>query len=483
MDRTACVDVPALPLQLLLRRHPEWTSRAMAVVDEDRPQGVVLSLNAAAREGGVRTGMRYGAALALAPGLCAGAVPPGEVAAGVAAVAERLLRFTPGVEPSRDEPGVFHLDASGLTRLHGSLAEWAGAVVRDLAAAGFRARVAAGFTRFGVYAAARTARSPVVFATQDDESRAARAAPLGRLGVAPALRDALAKLGVHTVGDLLRLPEDGLRRRFGEEAALLHRAASGGRGAPLERVAPAEPLEESVAFEHPVDDATQLVFLAKRLLDPVLARAAARGDALTEVTLRLVLDRHAPREERLRPAAPTLDPTQILDLLHLRIGALRLPSGVVEATLSAQGTPASQEQLRLFIERPRRDPAAAQRAFARLAAEFGADAVVVARLTDGHLPETRFAWEPATRLAPPRPTPAPDPTLVLRAFAHPVPLPRPPENGDVVRRSGPYLFAGGWWTGGQTRRAYHFAETRCGGVLWVFLDARKRAWFLQGRVE
>jgi protein ImuB len=215
------------------------------------------------------------------------------------------------------------------------------------------------------------------------------------------------------------------------------------------------------------------------LLAGVLARAAARGDALTEVALRLALDRHPPRDERLRPAAPTLDPAQILDLLHLRIGALRIDSGVVEMTLSAQGTPATQEQLRLFVERPRRDPAAAQRAFARLMAEFGEDAVVVARLTDGHLPETQFAWEPARGLAPPRPTPAPDPTLIRRVLAHPVRLPRRPrrdpdgwllfgvEDGPVVSLAGPYVTAVGWWTGAETRREYAFAETARGRLAWV----------------
>ena len=31
-ERLACVDVPALPLQLLLRRYPDWCGRPAAVV-------------------------------------------------------------------------------------------------------------------------------------------------------------------------------------------------------------------------------------------------------------------------------------------------------------------------------------------------------------------------------------------------------------------------------------------------------------------
>jgi protein ImuB len=498
VDRTACVDVPALPLQLVLRRHPEWTVRAAAVVGQDRPQGLVLGINEAASRSGVRTGMRYGAALCLAPDLRADTVSEDEIAAGVAAIVERLLRFTPGVEPSPVEPGVFHLDASGLLRLHGSLEEWAAALRRDLVGEGFRSRIAVGFTRFGVYAAAKSTRGALVFETAADEARATRRVPLDRLGVDPPLLGTLgtlAKLGVRTVEDFLRLPEEAVLRRFGEEARRLRRFAAGGPGTPLARVVPAEPLVEHVAWEHPETDATRLVFLAKRLLDSLLATAVLRAEAVSEIRLRLVLDRNPPVDESLRPAAPTLDGAQLLDLVRLRLASLRLASGVTGLTMTASCAPATEEQLRLFVERPRRDPAAAERAFARLTAEFGEDAVVVARLADGHLPEAAFAWEPFARTVPARPRIVPDPPLVRRIFERPVPLPPRPRRGRdgrpvqgftedaVVRLSGPYVLAGGWWTGAEVRREIVFAETADGRVLWAFLDRPRRRWFLQGRVE
>ena len=43
--RLACVYVPSLPLQLLVRRHPEWIDRPVAVVDKDKPHGTVLWVN------------------------------------------------------------------------------------------------------------------------------------------------------------------------------------------------------------------------------------------------------------------------------------------------------------------------------------------------------------------------------------------------------------------------------------------------------
>lgn len=493
--RAACVDVPALPLQLLLARNAGWAECAAAVVAEDRPQGVILWVNTAARKRRVLPGMRYATALSLAPDLRAGVVAPEEIAAGVATGVERLLRFTPGVEPSRDEPGVFHLDASGLSRLFPRLADWAVAIRTDLAAVGLRSRISVGFTRFGVYATARVARGVVVFDDPAAEERTARDVPLDRLGVDPALRDALAKLGVRTVGAFLDLPEGGLLKRFGKEAQSLHRFASGAAAPPLTPQIVEPPPEVRIAFEFPETDMGRLLFLVKERLHEILARVAARREALVEIAIRLVLDGAPPVEERLRPAAPTLEALQILDLVHLRLSSLQLRAGVEEMTLTATGTPATEEQLRLFVERPRRDLAAADRALARLTAEFGEGAVVVAALRDGHLPEASFAWEPFGRTVLPRPRIVPEPPLVRRIYETPRELAprtrREPdgwmlgafEDGRVVRSSGPYSVSTGWWTGEETRREYVFAESAKGRLFWTFHAPHRTRWFLQGRVE
>ena len=79
MDRMACVDLPDFPLQLLLRRHPDWRIRPAVVVDCDKPQGQILWANERARSFRVLPGMRYAAALALAGDLRASVVPTNEI--------------------------------------------------------------------------------------------------------------------------------------------------------------------------------------------------------------------------------------------------------------------------------------------------------------------------------------------------------------------------------------------------------------------
>ena len=75
MDRLACIDLPAFPLQLLLRRRPEWKDRPVAVVDKDTAQGKLLWVNERARASRLLPGMRYAAALSLDGSLCAAEVP------------------------------------------------------------------------------------------------------------------------------------------------------------------------------------------------------------------------------------------------------------------------------------------------------------------------------------------------------------------------------------------------------------------------
>jgi protein ImuB len=516
MVRLACVDLPAFPLQLLLRRHPEWACYPAAVVAEDKPQGVVLWVNEKARQLGVLPGLRYAAALSLATGLHAGEVKSTEIQKASRELTHRLIRFTPEVEPAAEEPGVFWLNGMGLTLLYPSSGRWARALHADIAAEKFQVSVVAGFTRFGTYAVAKVKKGVTVFNDPVEERRMAQTVPLSRLDIDPDFRDTLFKLGIKTVGALLSLPPVGLRERFGLKAYRLHRMAAGDLWTPLDPYKPEEPVKQHCILDDPENDTTRLVFLIKQLLHPMLATLAARARAVAILRLSFLVDRSGWLKEQIRPAVPTLDSSQILDLVRLRLESLQFSAGVTEIALEAEACAATAEQLRLFSEGPalspsamlrinsvegsKRDLDAANRALARLRAEFGDDAVVQAKLMNGHLPEARFAWEPLSRVKLPRNDlnalngPAAK-VLVRRIMAKPMPLPGVPRRthedgwlilghkyGSVDKLSGPYVFSGGWWNR-EIQRDYYFAETRRGAIAWVYYDRVRRRWFLQGWIE
>ncbi len=466
----------------------------MAVVAEDRPQGLILWVNERAYRARVMPGLRYAAGLSICRELCAGEVPQEEIDAGVSRLIELLRCFSPGVEASHDEPGVFWVDASGLLGLESSLELWAERIRETLREHQFVAHVAVGFSRFGVYTLARCARGSVVFETPEHENRAMCSVRLDRLHLDVKLRESLAKLGVHTVGDLLQLPVDGLARRFGHDALRLHRCASGSLTTPLDPVPNEQTIDAWIELEYPETDALRLTFIIKRVLPALLERTAVYGHGLSALNIDLLLDDGSRDQSEARTAEPTLDAAQILDLVRLKLDTLKLSSGAVEIGLRVDSTLTNKEQLGLFSEKPQRDLAAANRAFARLRAEFGRHSVVWPRLHRAYLPEATFSWEALDSARIPTPRKVRKRPLMRRIFDRPVPLPhrgnhepdgwlvRGPEQGPMRKIFGPYTVSGGWWVR-EVHRDYHFVETQKGDVMWVFYDRHRRRWFLHGQVE
>jgi protein ImuB len=231
----ACVDVPALPLQILLRRHSDWGSLPIAIVDRDKPLGIIQCVNEHARRMRILPGMRYATALSLSRDLRAGVVADTEIAEYVGRLTRWLWRFSPRIEPSSKEPGVFWVDASGLCPLYASLQEWALEVRDNLRQAGFESVVGIGFSLFDT----------------DHEHKYLRKVPIDRLGFEPELRDKLFKLGIRTLGGFVDLPAVGIRKRFGSEAHALHEMARGSGWASLEPEPYRAPITRTMLLEYP----------------------------------------------------------------------------------------------------------------------------------------------------------------------------------------------------------------------------------------
>ena len=567
MDRLACVDLPAFPLQLLLRRFLDWRGEPVAVVDRDHPQGKILWVDERARRQKVLPGQRYSAALSQCGELRAGEVSNEAIDEAAEMVLRLLWKFSPGVEPvaggqvaggqvaggqvegglmgfrGEHSSGTFWVDARGLVSLYPSLEHWSDLVRSSLAARQLIATIAVGFSKFGTCVVARSSRESVVFESLAEECEFARRVPLERLPLAPRVRDRLGLLGVRTIGDFVELPPESMAKRFAREVVDLHAAARAALGEvalgregsasaelPLIAIVPESPISVHVQLGYAETSFSRLFWAFERELPKLLERLAERNSALTELEWVLWLESGEPFRDRLKTAAPTLEVGQVSELIRLRFDSLpkRLasrdrqassrepdarkgeqkgrrrragPVAVIEFSLEVRGQEAQQEQLEFFLKRPARDLAAANRALARLRAEFGEGAVVTARLEEGHLPEARFVWEPLIVLegggafegGEPLPWTAKG-VLVRRVYERPHPLPPRPRQepdgwmlrglteGPVAKVFGPFVLSGGWWRK-RIHREYHFAETQKGDLLWVYYDRVRRRWFLQGRVE
>lgn len=489
----ACVALPAFPLQLVLREHPGWKDDPVVIVEDDRPLARVLWANRSARAQRIGPGLRFREAQSLLARLRA--VPVAEVDTDSAReeVFRLLLGFSPRVEPAPESGGVFWLDPRGLDRLYPGPDSWAARVRSDLAARSLAASVVLGWRRACVLAVARAGASARVLRDPDDEAREADLVPLAALELPPALERELHALGITTFGGFRRLPERGIASRFGMEALALHRFASGKAWTPLRPSLPVRPVRAEIAVDPPDDDRNRLLFAVKGALHGIVDALRRESRGIQAMEIALDLD-HAPaHRERIETASPSLDVIRLVDLVRLRLAATELAAPVERVEITVETRRLTPAQLAVLDTPPRRDPAAAAEALARVKAAYGRESVAVARLDDAHLPEARVRWEPVATVPEPRPPLAPDGPLPLLRTLLPFPRPLPdlPRHereswlgklGAVEAMHGPDRVEAGWWER-PAGRDYFLVETRTGAILWIFQDRARRSWHLHGFVD
>lgn len=481
MDRLACVEVRELPLQVLLHAHAEWAEAPVAVVESDKPTSLVTHANEAARQAGVLPGLRYGEALSLCTRLHAGVVSAADIESAVKEFVALLRLWSPAVEVNGS---VFWCDVSGLSQLFPSLIEWSAQVHAALQAAEWSVCVCVGFSRFGSGAIARAlplGQVRCLLSVAEERTWVARV-PLRRLGLAADSLIPLEKLGVATVGALLRLPISGLRKRFGEDVERIAMLASGRRVEPFQPAPEVLPIISRLDFDEPIIDVNQLLFACLEPLRRLMDTLESRQLALKSLTLTLGFDRpkgevNVPRDVPLAFAEATLDVTRVSEQLRLTLQSTwstEQSLGVKWLELEVRGAAQHAAQLAL-VDRPRRSVDAIRRSLERVRAAFGEASVVTLTQGPGHLPEARLRFEPLDDVPPTAERIEGELQLIRRVELRPVPHVGAIEQGEV------FALNGGWWRG-EVRREYRFVEED-GVIRWLYFDALRGRWMRHGSVE
>jgi protein ImuB len=341
--------------------------------------------------------MALGEALARCPELIL--VPPDPV--GVAEAWESVLRslesIGAAVEPAR--PGLACFAADGLRGLHGS----EGAVIAAAQRAGRypigggRARIGAGPTRFCALAGALAVRSRRPVVVSGNETRRWLAAqPVRLLGCRPeteTLVRPLGRLGVRTLGELVRLGRPALADRFGAAGAFAHRLACG-EDTPLRPRRVEEHLRETMT----VGDASSGPALERVLgvlLDRLLARPERRGRALCAVTLSARLIAGGAWRERAVFRQALSDAERIGLALSVRLRLLPAPAAVLGLTVERFGPPPGEQSALLDRDRDAR-AARLREAVGQMRAVAGQDAALRAVCVDpdSRIPERRMLLTP-----------------------------------------------------------------------------------------
>ncbi|HVC30534.1 MAG TPA: DNA polymerase Y family protein [Steroidobacteraceae bacterium] len=311
--------------------------------------------------------------------------------------------------------------------------------------------------------------------------------------------DRLARIGVRTVGEVLRLPRAGFARRFGTaQLQTLDRLV--GRSSDLkDRFEVRARFRRRRELIHELESHAALLAVLEPLLGELGEFLEARQCGVLALECRLRHRAVPPTRCVLRLAAPLAQPAQLAALLAERLSALVLPEPVRACELrSGPLVPRVLSSGGLWQPGEQGGGAAAQapELIERLRVRLGAGAVQGIRTVEDHRPEA--AWEvrepvnssgrDAGRALPADAAPAASWPPVRRPFWL-LPKPRQLDERDgLPRRRGPLRLLGeaerietGWWDGGEVARNYYTAQDMRGVRLWVFREREPpHRWFLHG---
>lgn len=446
---------PRLCLEARLRgRAPlEAVDEPWAVV-ENRS---VLVCNGAAEALGVRPGSALTAAWALAPQLRILSRDAAAEAGALEAIATWACQFTAKVslEPSQ---GVL-LEVAGSLRLFGGTARLMARLRSGLADLGFEALLAAG----------PTARAALWLARGGGETL--QGLPIGAIDPEPQALALLHRIGVRTLGELMRLPRAGVTARFGPGLLRDLDRALGRTPEPRIFFEPPERFSMPLELPAPVMEADRVLFAARRLLLQMEGFLAARQSGVRGFTLRLSHRNAPPTVIDIGSATPHRDTEHWQRLLRERLGAIVLASPTEAIGLEATGlAPLAGVSPGLFGD-ARSEAEAWERLTERLQARLGGAGVHGLATYAEHRPERAWCAARAGGAAgADEMPPGPRPLWLLEP-------PRRLDEGEFVLLAGPERIESGWWDGDDMVRDY-FIAARGASLAWIY--RAREGWFLHG---
>jgi protein ImuB len=363
-------------------------------------------------------------------------------------------QFTPKV--SLERPDALVAEVSGSLRYFGGLARLVAVLEQGIHELGLQANLATAPTRRAALWRARGGNLPLA------------ELPVSVIGREETF---FRSVGVLTVGELLRLPREGLAQRCGQELIDELERALGRLPEPCEFFTPPEHFLAQLELAADVAHADALLFAARRLLVQLEGLLSARQAGVRGFALRLTHVDRTKSTLQVQLASPARAAGRLAALLREKLATLELRQPVESIALEAGGFTEFGPSSRGLFGDCAAEAEDWARLIERLQARLGRDAVHGVSAFPDHRPE--FAWrrvEPGEwdphEFVPPGPRPAWLLEKTVRV-----------EEARLALVAGPERIACGWWDGDETRRDYFVAELGR-SLAWVYRE--EGDWYLHG---
>lgn len=469
---------------------PKWSREpddgaGLAVLEKER----VIAADPSARADGVCIGMRRGGVLTLAP---ATVMQERDSAAEVNAVREiatGLLNLSPQVVIA--EESTVLVDVSASLRLFGGIQSVRRMARRVADAIGVTATISVAPTGQSAWLLARY-RGGVAL-SHASLSRALAGLPVSLPTPARRHLDWLTGIGCETVGQLMRLPRAGLKKRCGTALLDVLDRANGVAPEVHEWYETPPTFQARVELPDRIEHAEACLFAARRLVVQLTGWLSQKQLAVTRIALLLEHERGReafdPTAIEVSLAEPTWREDHLMRLLKERLGRVELAAAVIALQLVVQEVKEAEPASDSLFPEPGGTAADHARLLELLVARLGAENVLKPAPVADHRPEVAAHWVPVTDkakyVAPATDTPRPawlleSPVKLLMRGERPFygsPL-RTVSSGERVEA--------GWFQGEPVTRDYFVAEADDNICYWIYrerigaVDEDEPRWYLHG---
>ncbi|MGB7450848.1 MAG: DNA polymerase Y family protein [Lysobacterales bacterium] len=446
----------------------EHQDTPQAISDSLAGRHCIIDRNPAAEDAGIRIGMPVGAALSLLDSLQVKERDQRSEQVVLKRLAGWCYQYSSQVCIDRQRNSLL-LEVGASERLFGRPETLAARVTTELGQLGYRAVTGIAPTPEAAHLSTPHALHIRSFA---DIRKSIGRLNIDSLNLKTAEIQALKKMGLRTVAEVLRLPRKALARRMGLTVSDYLDRLLGHRPDPCSTFRP--PDSFSAGMDLPDTKHTQgLIFPLKRLVQELCGVLRAHDRGIQVLQVRLQLD-EGTQSMRLTLQQATRSEEHLMMLLRERLERLQLPRPARHIRLQAtRFLPCEVLQESLLKETVTNSTDMGSHVIERLRARLGKDSVKGIKGLEDHRPE--YSWslreldEPATYT-----TQAGRPVWLL-------PRPQPCRIDNYRILTGPERIESGWWDGRDCRRDYFIVRDSKGSTLWAFHEYKPSpGWYLHG---
>ncbi|MCG6156516.1 Y-family DNA polymerase [Rubinisphaera margarita] len=499
--RIACLWLPRWSIQCYRQDKPEHKRTPLLFFEKLARVGeVVVQTSADLAREGIRTGMPLtDAKLRWSQPVQILEASPARDYHALRRLAIACQCFSPivGIEETPPLDSLL-FDLTGCIHLYGSEREFCRQLITFLNDRGLAGRIAIadtvgmawGVAHYGVH---RSNSFQIV-----DSQKSSPRLPVEALRLSDALSARLREFDLKEIDQILRLPRESLKPRFGEELPARLEQFQGHRTEVLVPEVLPEPVWTDEVLEYPITEKYLIEIVLKRVLQDLLAQLEKQQHGLLRLQVQLFNGKEPVLELTLGTIRPTLAEQELWNLIALKLETMQLRVEIDRVVLRAAETASLRFRRRtLFEDDSTIETREYETLINRLTTRLGDQAVLKAELVEDVQPERSVSFTPA--LEPPMAVRKNEslfsrPLRPLSLFSEPIAIRVNSviPNGPPLRfwwdqqehiaeiTWGPERLETGWWRDDAIRRDYYRVETTTHQRFWLFRRREQRDWYLHG---